>query len=124
VSRPLLVTGGTGYLGSELLRRAEGQPLVGTHLGSSRRAEGGVGWLRLDVRDAAAVRAACERFRPAAVIHTAYRQEGEGSWATNVDGSRQWRRPPRRWRPASCTSPARNQADRPSSATAGRAVAR
>jgi dTDP-4-dehydrorhamnose reductase len=64
VTGPLLVTGASGYLGRELLRRSPGA------VGASR----GAG-LRLDVRDAAAVRAAFERLRPAAVIHTAYRQD-------------------------------------------------
>jgi dTDP-4-dehydrorhamnose reductase len=87
VSRPLLVTGGTGYLGSELLRRASGRPLAATYLQSEPTCAGEVEWLRLDVRDAVAVRAAVERLRPAAVIHTAYRQEGEGARATTVDGA-------------------------------------
>ena len=70
---PLLVTGGSGYLGRELLRRSPGA------VGASR-GEG----LRLDVRDAGAVRAAIERLRPAAVIHTAYRQDDR---ATTLDGA-------------------------------------
>jgi dTDP-4-dehydrorhamnose reductase len=73
VSRPLLVTGGSGYLGRELLRRSPGA------VGASR----GAG-LRLDVRDAAAVRAALESLRPAAVIHTAYRQDDR---ATTFEGA-------------------------------------
>jgi dTDP-4-dehydrorhamnose reductase len=70
---PVLVTGGSGYLGRELLRRSPGA------VGASR-SEG----LRFDVRDAAAVRAAIERLRPAAVIHTAYRQDDR---ATTFDGA-------------------------------------
>jgi dTDP-4-dehydrorhamnose reductase len=87
VSGPLLVTGGTGYLGFELLRRTAGRRLAATHLASEPRPAPGVEWLRLDIRDAAAVRQALDRLRPAAVIHTAYRQEGEGAHATNVDGA-------------------------------------
>jgi dTDP-4-dehydrorhamnose reductase len=87
VSRPLLVTGGTGYLGSELLRRASGRPLAATYLQSEPTRAGEVEWLPLDVRDAVAVRAAVERLRPAAVIHTTYRQEGEGARATTLDGA-------------------------------------
>jgi dTDP-4-dehydrorhamnose reductase len=62
----LLVTGGSGYLGAELLRQA-GPGAVGTYL--SNRFEGG---LRLDVRDAAAVERAVAGHE--AVIHTAYVQ--------------------------------------------------
>jgi dTDP-4-dehydrorhamnose reductase len=64
VSGPLLVTGASGYLGREVLRR---RPEA---VGASRSAG-----LRLDVRDAAAVREAFEQLRPSAVIHTAYRQD-------------------------------------------------
>jgi dTDP-4-dehydrorhamnose reductase len=79
VTTDLLVTGGTGYLGSEILRRA---PAVGTWL--TREPAGRGDWLRLDVRDAAAVRRALVRVRPAAVIHTAYRQDDR---ATTLDGA-------------------------------------
>jgi dTDP-4-dehydrorhamnose reductase len=73
VSRSLLVTGARGYLGRELLQRRPGA------VGASR----GAG-LRLDVRDAAAVRAALDSLRPAAVIHTAYRPDDR---ATTYDGA-------------------------------------
>jgi dTDP-4-dehydrorhamnose reductase len=79
VTGRLLVTGGTGYLGSELLRRA---PAIGAW--HTREPPGGGDWLRLDVRDPAAVRRALERLRPAAVIHTAYRQDDR---ATTLDGA-------------------------------------
>lgn len=66
----LHVTGATGFLGAELLRLAPG-------------ATGE----RVEVRDAAAVRELLERLRPGVVIHTAYRQDGEGARAIVVDGS-------------------------------------
>ena len=84
---PLLVTGGTGYLGGELLRQAAGRPLAATYLSSTPRGEAGVDWIELDVRDAGAVSALLERVRPSAVVHTAYRQEGEGARETTVDGA-------------------------------------
>jgi dTDP-4-dehydrorhamnose reductase len=73
VSGPLLVTGAGGYLGRELLRRSPDA------VGASRSAG-----LRLDVRDSAAVRAALDSLRPAAVIHTAYRQDDR---ITTYDGA-------------------------------------
>jgi dTDP-4-dehydrorhamnose reductase len=79
VTIPLLVTGGTGYLGGELLRRA---PAVGTWHSREPTARGD--WLRLDVRDEPAVRRELRRLRPATVIHTAYRQDDR---AVTLDGA-------------------------------------
>jgi dTDP-4-dehydrorhamnose reductase len=78
----LLVTGGTGYLGSELVRRS------GAH---------GVSTRDLDVRDEEAVTAALHGYD--AVVHTAYRQQpSEDAWTINVDGSRNVARAARRAR--------------------------
>ena len=80
--RRLLVTGGSGYLGGEIVRQAvaAGWAAVGT----SHRSPGPV---PLDVRDTAAVAALVAALAPACVIHTAYVQDGPDAWATNVDGS-------------------------------------
>ena len=86
MSGGLLVTGGTGYLGSELLRVA-GPQTAATHLRSDPGPHPDVQWLRLDVRDRAAVDAAFERIRPAQVIHTAYLMDGPEARAVNVAGS-------------------------------------
>ena len=86
MSGPLLVIGGSGYLGHALLRSAE-PPVVATHLTSPGARVPGVKWLRLDVRDAAAVERTFAELRPAAVIHTAYRQEEPEAWATNTFGA-------------------------------------
>jgi dTDP-4-dehydrorhamnose reductase len=83
VSPPrLLVTGGSGYLGGEVVRRATaaGWSAVGTSFRSP-------GPVPLDVRDRAAVDAVMAVVRPDAVIHTAYLQDGPQAWATNVDGT-------------------------------------
>ncbi len=64
------MTGGTGFLGRELLRRA------------SRPTQE-----RVDVCDTEAVRALFERLRPDVVIHTAYRQQGPRAWEITVDGA-------------------------------------
>ena len=64
-----LVTGASGYLGSELLRRTEAV---------------GISSADVDIRDAGAVRALFERLRPQAVIHTAYRRDDR---TTTFDGA-------------------------------------
>ena len=66
----ILVTGGTGYLGRELVARGCD----------------GVSTRDFDVRDPAAVAHALANH--GAVIHTAYRQEGPDAWSITVGGSR------------------------------------
>jgi dTDP-4-dehydrorhamnose reductase len=80
----LLITGGGGLLGRELVRRA---PTRGWEVRATwwtRRPQLAAEWLHADVRDATAMVAATQDAD--AVIHTAYRQ-GEDEWSTNVEGS-------------------------------------
>ena len=78
----LLVTGGSGYLGRELVRHAHEADwdVVGTSFTSGNG-------MRLDVRDAAAVGRLVRDVRPDAVVHTAYLQDGPGAWEVTVDGA-------------------------------------
>ena len=64
------ITGATGFLGTELSR-----------LRPDATGE------RVEVRDAAAVHGLLERLRPDIVVHTAYRQDGQGAWEVTVDGA-------------------------------------
>jgi len=70
VSTRLHVTGGTGYLGSEIRRQAPSAT-----------------WERVEICNAGAVRSLFARLRPEVVIHTAYRQDGAEAWEITVDGS-------------------------------------
>ena len=79
----LLITGGSGYLGGELVRRA---PAAGWDATGTRFASPGDGPV-LDVRDAAAVERLVGEFGPAAVVHTAYLQSGPDMADVNVAGS-------------------------------------
>jgi dTDP-4-dehydrorhamnose reductase len=80
----LLITGGGGFLGRELVgrARAHGWDVRATWWSAQPRLP--ADWIRTDVRDPQAMAAAVRDVD--AVIHTAYRQ-GEGAWAVNADGA-------------------------------------
>lgn len=73
----LLVTGGTGYLGTELAARARASGFKVEAPGSRQ----------LDVRDEAAVKGALEALRPDVVVNAAYRQDTEDMWEVNAEGA-------------------------------------
>jgi dTDP-4-dehydrorhamnose reductase len=84
----LLITGGTGYLGAELVRQASiGAWDVSATFFSRRPEHEGVSWLALDIRDQAAVQRVFAELCPDAVIHTAYRQRGPELWSTSAEGA-------------------------------------
>src|SRR4029078_10035918 len=84
----LLITGGTGYLGAELVRQASiGAWDVSATFFTRRPEHEGASWLALDIRDQAAVQRAFAELCPDAVIHTAYRQRGPELWSTSAEGA-------------------------------------
>jgi dTDP-4-dehydrorhamnose reductase len=83
----LLITGGAGYLGAELIRLARGEWDVGATCFTQRPDDAGASWLRLDIRDEDAVDQALGAWRPDVVIHTAYRQRGPDLWSTSAEGA-------------------------------------
>ncbi len=84
----LLITGGSGYLGTCLLQRVPADWQVAATFCEHPISRPGVAALKLDVRDPVAVMHAVRGFRPEAVIHTAALMSGNGLVATNVGGSR------------------------------------
>jgi dTDP-4-dehydrorhamnose reductase len=80
----LLVTGGCGYLGTELVARAAAQGWVVRATWFQRPPRGEADWVQADVRDPSAVATALADVD--AVVHTAYVQ-GEGESGTNGRGS-------------------------------------
>jgi dTDP-4-dehydrorhamnose reductase len=80
----LMVTGGCGYLGRELVARAAAQGWAVRATWFERPPPEGGDWVRVDVRDEAAFAEAVDGVD--AVVHTAYRQ-GEREWDINVVGS-------------------------------------
>lgn len=89
--RRLLVTGGTGQLGGELVRRAAlpGWDVTATYLSTEppRQRPDGVHWARLDVTDRRAVDALVAELDPDAVVHTAYVRDGARAAEVTVDGA-------------------------------------
>jgi dTDP-4-dehydrorhamnose reductase len=80
----LLITGGGGFLGRELVARAPAHGWEVRATWRSSRPGLPAEWLQVDVRDADAMARLARGVD--AVIHTAYRQ-GEDEWSTNVHGS-------------------------------------
>ncbi|MFI7470293.1 sugar nucleotide-binding protein [Nonomuraea sp. NPDC049646] len=81
----LLVVGGSGFLGAELVRQgaAAGHEVTATcHTRPGQAA--GVAWAPLDVRRRADVEALVAAVRPAAVVNAAFRQR---DWATTATGA-------------------------------------
>ena len=84
----LLVTGGSGYLGQRLVRRAQGHWDVTTTYFSHQPLMPGCRWMKLDVRDAKGVLRLFEQVVPQVVIHTAAHRSGEELERVNIDGTR------------------------------------
>jgi dTDP-4-dehydrorhamnose reductase len=82
---PLLVTGGSGFLGAAL--RAAAPEAAYTYHAHPPHAEAANAY-PLDVRDADAVARLVERLRPAAIVHTAYTNDPTAMREVIVGGSR------------------------------------
>ncbi|MER7498795.1 sugar nucleotide-binding protein [Nonomuraea pusilla] len=81
----ILVVGGSGFLGGELVRQsvADGHLVAATCLTRPGTAPG-ARWLPLDVRDRAAVTGVIGAFRPDAVLNAAFRQQ---DWTATAVGA-------------------------------------
>lgn len=85
----LLITGGTGYLGSVLVRQslALGHTVAATYFSQMPPQQPGLLWLPLDLRDALAVDEALDTVRPELVIHTAFQQSGPDLMRITAEGA-------------------------------------
>jgi dTDP-4-dehydrorhamnose reductase len=84
----IFITGGTGYLGTELIRQARAHGWeVGATSFSNLPDDQSIAWMQLDIRDEPAVVRAFGAWRPDLVIHTAYRLRGPDLWSTSAEGA-------------------------------------
>jgi dTDP-4-dehydrorhamnose reductase len=79
----LLITGGAGHLGTELICQAGGYEVHAT-CRTQPVEPAGAEWHSLDVRRRTEVDALIQALRPGAIIHTAFRQS---DWTTTADGA-------------------------------------
>jgi dTDP-4-dehydrorhamnose reductase len=87
--RRLLVTGGSGYLGREIIRQAQRQHwrITATCHQQTPPETSDVTWTHLDICNETTVHGLCASLRPHAIIHTAFRQHDPDMWAVNALGS-------------------------------------
>lgn len=94
-----MITGGSGYLGAELVHQAaqQGRDVAATYYtqramsatesASGTTPPGSITWHHLDVRDQRDTADSINRVRPAVIIHTAYRQDGPDLHAITALGA-------------------------------------
>lgn len=85
----ILITGGSGYLGTELMRQASssGAYRVSATYHSRPHSHPDACFHPLDIGDAAATAALISQLRPDLIIHTAYVQNGPDLQRVTVDGA-------------------------------------
>lgn len=84
----LLVTGGSGYLGAEVVRLAASDPdadIVATFHTCEPEPQSGVDWVELDLTDTTSILRVLREERPDVVVNTAYAATGDARIAT-ADG--------------------------------------
>ncbi|MFM9493992.1 SDR family oxidoreductase [Streptomyces galilaeus] len=81
----VLIVGGSGFLGAELVRQAAvaGHPTAATYTTRRPRSIPGVQWHALDLRDPTRVKAVMAEIRPRVVINAS---SGMADWAVTAEG--------------------------------------
>lgn len=84
----LLVTGGSGFVGAGILRRAPADWTIAATYLAHPIERPGVAAFCVDVRNVDAINRLFAEFHPYVVIHTAALMSGDAMMTTNVDGTR------------------------------------
>lgn len=84
----LIVTGGSGFLGSSILKRAPKSWQIAATYFAHPIARTNAAAFRVDIREPDAVNRLFDELHPDAVIHTAAQMKGDEMTAVNVDGAR------------------------------------
>jgi dTDP-4-dehydrorhamnose reductase len=84
----LLITGGSGYLGANISKRASKTWTLAATYWTHPLVHENVAAFRMDVRDPDAVDRILDEFSPNVVIHTAALMQGDAMLATNANGTR------------------------------------
>ncbi|MFJ2744813.1 SDR family oxidoreductase [Streptomyces sp. NPDC087440] len=85
LNQPLLIIGGSGFLGSELVRQASaaGHRALATYATQPNSKATAIAWLHLDLRDPSSIHTVLTQVKPGTIINAS---SGRADWAITAEG--------------------------------------